>query len=261
MAFSNHLLRALSPADLALLMEGAERVSFSARETIIRPAEPVRWMYFIESGILTMSTGWDRVDCADVGLIGREGASGLPMVFAGAESPFHVASLMSGYAHRVEAAHVRDVCRRSDTLGMVLHRYAQITLTMTAETARTNTRNTVEQRLARWLLMIHDRSDEDELRITHDALASALLVRRPGVTVATHFLEGDHSIRAVRGKITVLNRQSLEASACGGYGLPEAEYRRLIPRYDASVTEADAAKINDRNFLRKTCELSASQAS
>lgn len=251
MDVSNHLLLGLSPADLALLMDGAERVSFSARETIIRPAEPVRWMYFVESGILTVSTGWDRVDCADVGLIGREGASGLPMVFASAESPFRVAALMSGHAYRVEAGHVRDACLRSNTLSMLLHRYAQITLTMTAETARVNTRNTVEQRLARWLLMIHDRSDEDELRITHDALATALHVRRPGVTVATHFLEGDRSIKAVRGKITVLNRQFLEASACGGYGLPEAEYRRLIPPYDASASELCPANIGSTVIQRQ----------
>ena len=98
----------------------------------------------------------------------------------------------------------------------------------TAHTAIANARGKLEQRLARWLLMAHDRLDGDELPLTHEFLALMLGVRRAGVTESVANLESEGMIRARRGRITVKNRPSLEKRAAGFYGIPEAEHRRLI---------------------------------
>jgi CRP-like cAMP-binding protein len=97
-----------------------------------------------------------------------------------------------------------------------------------AATALTNGRYEIGQRLARWLLMCQDRLG-DQLPLTHDFLALMLGVRRPGVTSAMHVLEGEQLIYAERGLIRIRSRQRLEEYAGAAYGVPEAEYRRLIP--------------------------------
>ena len=117
---------------------------------------------------------------------------------------------------------------RDPALRALLLRYAVAFNTQVAQTAACNGRHPVEQRLARWMLMAHDRSEGDEFPMPHEFLALMLGVRRPGVTVATHILEGEGMIRAKRGMITILNREKLRARADGSYGLAEAEYERLI---------------------------------
>jgi hypothetical protein len=97
-----------------------------------------------------------------------------------------------------------------------------------ASTAYANADFILEERLARWILMCHDRVDGDDIAMTHDFVALMLGVRRPGVTVATHVLEGEHMIRAKRRVITVLDRDKLIKLADRSYGLAEAEYERLI---------------------------------
>jgi CRP-like cAMP-binding protein len=97
-----------------------------------------------------------------------------------------------------------------------------------SQTAYANASMNVEARLARWVLMTHDRTDGFELSLTHDFLAMMLGIRRPGVTTAIHVLEGTGMIRAERGRIIVLNREKLEELADDAYGMAEAEYERLI---------------------------------
>ena len=91
-----------------------------------------------------------------------------------------------------------------------------------------NGRAKIEERLARWLLMVQDRIDGDEAALTHDFIAIMLGVRRPGVTDAIHALEGKGLVRATRGALRIVDREGLEALAGGAYGLPEKEYRRLF---------------------------------
>jgi CRP-like cAMP-binding protein len=107
-------------------------------------------------------------------------------------------------------------------------RYAQALNVQTSGAAFSNAEHTVEMRLARWLLMCHDRVDGDEFKLTHDFISMMLGVRRAGVTTALHVLEGHHLIRARRGSITVVDRDALMTLADDAYGLPEAEYERLF---------------------------------
>jgi CRP-like cAMP-binding protein len=109
----------------------------------------------------------------------------------------------------------------------MLH-YAHVFMVQTAQTALANGRSKVEERLARWLLMAHDRVGGDDLNLTHEFLGIMLGVRRSGVTVALGSLEDSGHIRASRGVITILNRKALERAAGGIYGVAEAEFKRLF---------------------------------
>ncbi len=107
-------------------------------------------------------------------------------------------------------------------------RYAHLFQLQTAQTALSNGSYSLEERLARWMLMCHDRMDGDEFPITHEFLAFMLGVRRPGVTTTVHILEGAGMIKARRSRIQILDRAKLEEAAGESYGAAEAEYRRLI---------------------------------
>ena len=123
---------------------------------------------------------------------------------------------------------LEEVIDERPSLHRVLLRYAQVMSVQTSGTAFANAEHTVETRLARWLLMCHDRVDGDDIPITHEFMAMMLGVRRAGVTTAMHILQGNGLIVAKRGVITVLDRERLEELADNAYGLPEAEYARQM---------------------------------
>jgi hypothetical protein len=143
---------------------------------------------------------------------------------------------VDGEGYRIRADAFTELLRERPSLMTLMLRYVQVMLVQTEQTALANGRLSIEKRLARWILMCHDRMDGDELNFTHELLSVMLGVRRPGVTVATHVLEGCKMIKATRGRLTVLSREKLEEAAGGSYGLPEAEYERLIgaPRSERS---------------------------
>jgi CRP-like cAMP-binding protein len=153
--------------------------------------------------------------------------TGLPVVMNDDRSPNETYVQVAGSAYRVAAEDLRNALTASASLQWLLLRYAQWFLTQTIHTALANSTATIGARLARWILMAHDRVG-DCLPFTHDLLARTLGVRRSGVTDALHILEGRGSIRATRGKIAVLDRDGLIDAAGGSYGVPEAEYERLL---------------------------------
>jgi CRP-like cAMP-binding protein len=116
----------------------------------------------------------------------------------------------------------------SPSLKALLLRWVQVLMIQTAQSALANGRYTIQERLARWLLMCHDRLDGDDLPLTHEFLSLMLGVRRSGVTEALHVLEGVKIVRTSRGRIHILDREKLEEIAGDCYGLSEAEYAKLI---------------------------------
>lgn len=226
--FRNELLKAFPSDDLAFLRPHLEPVRLTPADILITPFRPISHVHFVESGALSVVAGAEPRTSIEVGVIGREGMSGLSVALGTADAPLLVSVQMTGTAQRAPSSVFRDACRRSPELHGVVLRYAKVFAIQTAETARANGRFNVEARLARRLLMAHDRMDGDDIVLTHDHLATALGVRRPGITVALHVLEGHRMIRSKRGLIQILNREALEAAALGAYGLPEAEFRRLL---------------------------------
>jgi CRP-like cAMP-binding protein len=224
----NRLLLAMGPDDFALLQPDLEPVTLKPRDPLNEPNHPTRFVYFLDNGVGSVVLGPERAIGVEVGIVGREGLLGTSVVLGALQSPNSTFIQLAGTGWRIEAGALRAAMATSPSLQGILLRYIHTVLVQTASTAHANADYLVEERTARWILMCHDRTDGDDIAITHEFLALLLGVRRPGVTVATHFLEGEGMIRARRGLITVLNRDKLKTKANGSYGLAEAEYERLI---------------------------------
>ncbi|SFB64643.1 cAMP-binding domain of CRP or a regulatory subunit of cAMP-dependent protein kinases [Rhizobium sp. NFR07] len=223
---ANKILSRLSSEDRAIVAPHLESVELKQRQILFRANEKVEYVYFFESGLSSEIAGKKGAEI-EVGCVGREGFSAVPVALGMDSTPHHAFMQQGGIAMRIGAAELREASNRSSSLRTLLLSYAHVFMIQVASTALADARYQVDQRLARWLLMCQDRIG-DELPLTHDFLALMLGVRRPSVTEALHRLEGGYAIRADRVLITIRNRSVLEEVAGDCYGVPEAEYRRLI---------------------------------
>jgi CRP-like cAMP-binding protein len=244
----NRLLQALGPVDLDILSGELELVSFKRGDVLISPNQPISHVYFPTTGICSIVALASTLNRIEAGVVGREGLVGLAALLSTDCTPHQCVVQVDGEGFRIGAERLRILMQLSPRLHDVLLRYVQVVLIQAEQTALANGRFSIERRLARWILMCHDRIDGDELNFTHELLSIMLGVRRPGVTVATHVLEGAKMIKATRGRLTVLSREKLEEAAGGSYGIPEGEYERLIgpfraDRADALTTALRATRI------------------
>ncbi|HEY4115469.1 MAG TPA: Crp/Fnr family transcriptional regulator [Rhizomicrobium sp.] len=224
--FRNQLLQVMSADDLALLQPNFQPVPCERSKTLESANKKIEAAYFMEHGIASVVGGGSRE--VEIGIIGYEGVTGLPIVYGNHRSPHHTFIQVAGRANRISAAVLRSALEKSATLRALLLKYAQCFHIQSTHTAIANARGTIEGRLARWIVMAQDRIAEKELPITHEFLSIMLAVRRPGVTEALHALARRGLIRHDRGIIVVIDRQGLIERANGLYGVPEAEYLRLI---------------------------------
>ena len=236
--FRNRLLGALSPSDVALLTPHLRPVALKLRQELEQPGRPIRRAYFIEQGIASVVSAGIGKDRVETGLIGPEGMTGLMVLLGNHQSPNATFIQAAGTALAIDAEALRVALEKSASLRRLLLRYAQVVLIQTAQTAVANARLTLEGRLARWLLMTQDRLGQNKVPMTHEFLSVMLGVRRAGVTEALHALEGKRAIRAMRGEIAILDRRIIEKRAGALYGLPEAEYERLIGASSRVTMEA-----------------------
>lgn len=228
MSYQNRLLAALSDADGALLHPHLDPVDLALGSVLVEPHEVITHAVFVESGLCSVVAGGTEGARIEIGLFGRDGMAAPALALGADRLPHQIFMQVGGRGHRIAAGTLRRAIETSASLHGVLLRYAQTVLVQIAQTALANARAPAEERLARWLLMYHDRHDGDDLSVTHAFLSLMLGVRRPTVTVAIHTLEGAGLIRARRGRIRVLDRARLEAAAGDAYGPAEAEYERLI---------------------------------
>lgn len=224
----NALLASLSTADFALLEPHLESVALKLRMSLERPNQRIDAVYFPEAGIASVVAVQPNGKRVEVGLIGREGMTGLPIVLGNHRSPHATYIQVPGRAQRIAATEFRNAIRTSPSLRDSLLKFVQAFGVQTTHTAICNAQSRLDVRLARWLLMAHDRAGDDALPLTHELLALMLGVRRPSVTEALHALGKQGLIACGRAQIAVKNRKGLERAAGAAYGTPEAEYRRLI---------------------------------
>jgi hypothetical protein len=221
----NLLLRELLRTDAELLEPYVQRVELTTGAVVAAPDAPLATVYFPETVVLCFRDT-RRGDCQPaVGLVGLEGMVGWPLLMGGERSPFLAAVEMhGGTALTLPASRLLEACAVSETLRAALLRYADSFILQLASTICSNLADTMERRIARWILMLHDRSEGDALDLTHDHLANALHVRRASVTDCLHCLEGDQVVRCTRGKLVVRDRARLEQIAGFAYGAAEARY-------------------------------------
>jgi CRP-like cAMP-binding protein len=241
--YSNRLLLSFSDADAALLRPHLSHVELPLEYHLERINGVIEHAYFIESGIA--STVADAEQSADshpieIGLIGREGVTGIAIILGDDESSHSIYMQSAGDGYRIEAAAFRKAMKQSHTLHAILLKFVKVFIAQITETALANGRSKIEQRLARWLLMADDRLDEAQMPLRHEFISVMLGVRRPGVTVAIQALEGRGLIKATRGHIQIIDRKGLEDVANGCYGAPEAEYQRLIEKTKPKLVKVPA---------------------
>jgi CRP-like cAMP-binding protein len=224
---SNRILAALPPADLHRLWPSLKPAELPFRQSVQTPGTPIAAVHFIESGFVSMVVTLQDGDGAEVGLVGPEGMLGLPLLYGTDRSDIEGIVQHAGTALQLEAEAFAEALDWSPALRRHLLLYAMAHRQQVARTAACNGRHHTEQRLARWLLMAHDRVEGDRFAITHELLSVMLGVRRAGVTVAAGSLQRAGIIRYERGQIEITNRQGLEAVACECYAAVIQESERL----------------------------------
>ncbi len=225
---TNRILSRLSKSDFALLESQLSAVDLPLRKQLEISRRPIEHVYFPDSGILSVVPNGDDKRSIELGLIGREGMSGLAVVMGTDRSPHQTFVQSAGRGWRIRSDDLRAAIAKSAAVHQRFLLYAHAFLLQTGYTAMANGRSKIEDRLARWLLMAHDRTDGDTLSLTHEFLSVMLGVRRPGVTHALNLLERTGLIHASRGTITIVDREGLIESSNGAYGTPEAELNRLF---------------------------------
>lgn len=213
----NRLIAALPRADRARLLAACSTVELVLGEVLCEPGARLRHAWFPLDGFISLLNIAERHAQLEIGLIGDEGMFGLPLTLGAAVSSQRALVQGAGTALRIDAAALRRELQRSHALRRVLGLYAHVLMTQLAQIATCIGFHVVEQRLARWLLMTHDRARRDTFDITHAFLATMLGVRRVGVTEAASALQKKDLIRYSRGRVTIANRRGLEVAACGCY--------------------------------------------
>lgn len=224
----NNLLRQLAPQELAAISIDLLPVDLPKDFMIAAADGPIEHVYFPDSGlgsIIVVSPEGKRVEG---GMFGHDGFSPVQAVVGSDTSPHEVVMQAGGHGYRIAFAPFLRALNGSPRFAHVLACYTQALAIQVTFTALSNATHNVDERLARWLLMCHDRMDGDELLLTHDYIALMLAVRRPSVTTSLHVLEGNRFIRSERGRIVIRDRAAMEEFARDAYGRPEEEYRRLV---------------------------------
>ena len=227
-AARNRLLGAMSARDFEHLIPRMEPVSLPFGLILEAPGKPVETIIFVEHGIASRLVVGAQGEMSESGHIGFEGMTGRSVVLGGEHATNQIQMQVSGGGLAIRAADLLEVMRLSVDLHTLMVRYVLTTIAQGDHTLLSTGQYTVAQRLARWLVMYHDRIDGDHFPVTHELLAMMLNVRRAGITTALHLIEGEHAVRSTRGTIKVLDRTALIKLAGGSYGVPEAEYERLI---------------------------------
>lgn len=220
---ANRLLAALPKKDYQALQRHLEEIPLVFEEILYLPNALISDVYFPNSGIVSLLAGVNERSTLEVGLVGKEGMLGLS-VFMGVNSSQNRAVVQgAGSAMRMKATAFRKECNNGGALPRLLQRYTHSLLTQIAQAAVCNQFHSVDARLARWLLMTHDRMGDDEFQITQEFLSNMLGVRREGVSIAAGDLQKRKLIRYSRGHLEVLDRAGLEATSCGCYEIIKDE--------------------------------------
>jgi CRP-like cAMP-binding protein len=212
----NRLLGALGGDELNEILPLLESVPLVDGMPIYEPHEPISHVYFPISGIISMVSEM-REGTVEVGTVGREGMTGLPLVLRATTMPSRAFVQVPGHAYRMSGTDLFTVLRQSTRVERLVYRYVLALFDQTAQHAACNRLHALEERCARWLLMTHDRVDGDVLLLKQQFLAEMLGVHRPAVTLAAGALQKAGVIRYTRGKVTVLDRKALEEASCECY--------------------------------------------
>ena len=225
---TNRLLDRLPAKDRARLLARCERVVLCFPKVLAEPGQPIRHVYFPNGTLISLLTRMGGRASLQVAITGNEGIFGAGVALGVGFSAAHAVVQVSGSAWRIGAAAFRSELARSPALRKGVYRYVYVLMSQLAQTAACVCFHVVEQRLARWLLTIADRTQAPTFRITHQFLASTLGVRREMISKAASALQRRKLIAYTRGAVAILDREGLERASCTCYQAELAAYRRIF---------------------------------
>ena len=225
---ANRLLAALPTAEYQRLLPELEPVSLAFAQIIYAPGDTIQHVYFPNNSIVSLLAAEPHHASLEVGMIGNEGMTGIS-VFMGVKTSRTLALVQgSGSAVRMKAALLRKESDHAGPLHRLLLRYTYSLFTQMSLASACNKFHPLNARLARWLLMTHDRIGTDEFRLTQEFMSNMLGVRREGVNRAAGELQREKLVRYSRGQMAILNRKQLERVSCTCYGIIKADSDRSL---------------------------------
>jgi CRP-like cAMP-binding protein len=224
----NRLLKALSVEAFATIQSDMELTDLPIRHSVVGKDEITTHVCFIEHGLASVVATSSDNEAVEIGHIGFEGMAGINVALDVDRTPNKTFMQVAGSGFLLPVDAFSKLLDEDPVSRKLMLRYVHCASLQLAHSALANARYNMHERLARWLLMCHDRLDGNDLPLTHEFLSLMIGVRRSGVTNELHILEGLHAIKATRANIRVTDREKLEDIAGGSYGVPEKEYSRLI---------------------------------
>ena len=241
---ANYILAALPDADLEALVPHLKPCLLHQEQTLCEKDDLVETLYFPKTGIISLIVGSQSGAEVEVGIIGREGALGGLEVLGEDLMLTRAIVQIAGSGWKVSATVLREQCAGSRALQTAILRSSHALMQQTAQCVLCNRLHSVEQRLARWLLMSQDRMHTNRLELTHEFISNMLAVRRAGVTTAAGILREAGLIEYSRGLVTITDRAGLEKYSCECYAVIRAKFDAMAPRdmtFHDGANQADSA--------------------
>lgn len=226
---TNHLISRLSREEQNRFLQHCESTELVFGDILCEPDQPIQYVYFPLAGFISLVISMEGHQPLEVGLIGNEGMLGATLALEVADAPLKAVVQGSGSALRMTAAQFQHELRNSPSMLSTLNRYLYVLVMQLSQTAACTHFHEIEPRLARWLLMTHDRAHADHFHLTQEYLADMLGVRRSSITIAAGKLQQQKLISYIRGDINILDRKALEAASCACYNVLNDHYARLFP--------------------------------
>jgi len=225
---SNRILRELPAEEYERLSPHLEPVTLAVGDVLCYPQEPITNLYFPNRGSVSIIATFADGGGVEVGVVGNEGVFGVNVVLGSVSIPHEAIVQLPGDGLRLPADVILKEFKTCGRLQDLLLRYTQAFIIQIAQTAACHRSHPVGGRLARWLLMSHDRAISDELLLTQEFIGVMLGTRRAGITEAAGRLQSNGMIKYSRGHITILDRKKLESTSCECYQIVKNEFDRLL---------------------------------
>lgn len=226
----NLILTRMPEAQFAAIQRFLVPVELPLGTRLSEPNQPIEFVYFPTSGLVSVDALTAKGESVEVGVLGREGLTGLPALLGQPQMAHDVVMQGPGAGLRIRASLVRDEFLKGGVFTQLVHDFIYMQTVQATQSVLCNRLHTVEARMARWMLTAGDRQQTDMLQLTQEFLAQMLGTRRSTVTVAAGKLQRRKLIDYTRGKVRISDRPTLETVACECYGIVRATYDRMIGR-------------------------------
>jgi CRP-like cAMP-binding protein len=233
--FRNEILAALPAREIEALRPLLNGVTLISGQVLHEPDNPISDVFFVEAGVVSLTANTLDGGQVEVGLTGREGLVGVSVMLNSKPVSVHRAFIqVPGFANRMSSGALRTAIKQSPILRDRCLRSVEMVMVESSQVAACNARHNLPERMARWLLMVRDRLDSDNLPMTQEFLSVMLGVRRSGVTVAANTLHAAGLISQSRGHVTIADHAGLAAASCDCYGIIRRSQDRILGLYDCA---------------------------